>query len=102
MQENELKDLIAHCKDRGGLTLSDIARWLVESLATVREWDKGREPRRYRRTEVLKRMHKLKEVVDSKPTGATIPRTVKQYARSQYLTELKNATYRVSRASVAR
>lgn len=102
MQEDELKNLIAHCKDRGGLNLSDIARWLETHIPTVKEWANGREPRRFRRADVLAKMKKLKEVVDSKPKGETIPTNVKMYNRSRYITELKHATFRISRASAAK
>lgn len=100
MQDDELKNLISYCQDQGGLNLSDISRWLNECLPTVREWAAGREPRKHRRAYVMDRMKKLRLLVD-KRRGALIPNNTKQHQRARAIIELRDATFRVSRASVA-
>lgn len=100
MELDELQNLISYCQSRGGLNLSDISRWLEEHLPTVREWaSKGREPRKARRMQVLARMRKLRDLVDGQE-GTLIPQNTKLYERAHAITELRNATFRISRESV--
>ena len=98
MQVDELKNLITHCQDRGGLNLSDISRWLDEHLPTVREWAEGREPRKHRREQVLSRMKELRRLVD-KRKGALIPKNTKQHQRARAIIELRDATFGLPKES---
>ena len=100
MELDEIKNLISHCQDRGGLNLSDIARWLDEHLPTVREWASGREPRRHRREYVLTRMKELRRLI-AKRKGALIPNNTKQHQRAHAIIELRDATFGISKESAA-
>lgn len=95
----EIKNLIDYCQDRGGLNLSDIARWLDEHLPTVREWVLNcREPRKPRRAQVLARMRELRRLID-KRKGALIPNNTKQHERARAIIELRNATFGLPKES---
>lgn len=89
---NELQKAIAHCEERGGLNLSDLARWLDTGVHTVIEWArKGREPRAYKRKFIYERMNRLVELVDAKPPGVPlIPCDLKQDLRRPFIEKLKD------------
>lgn len=101
MELDELQNLISYCQSQGGLNLSDISRWLDEPLPTVREWAAGREPRKHCRMQVITRMRKLRGLIDNQQ-GPLIPENTKQYQRADAITELRDATFRIPKASTAR
>jgi len=91
-----VKSLLAHCEKRGGLTLSDLAFWLERPPATVRSWkEEGRVPSAAHRGLLMYRLRVLEELVDTLPHGQTIPLTIRQGERRQYLQGLRDDKFKV-------
>lgn len=94
---NELQLKIAHCVNRGGLSLSEIARWLDVPLPTVRTWYlDGKVPRAYKMKHVNFWLAKLTELVDAKEEGVPlISIDVSLRNRASFLEKLKNENTRL-------
>jgi hypothetical protein len=96
----DVATLIANAVSRGGLNLSDIARWLETPLPTVREWADGTTPRKYKIEYALNRLRKLNELVDAH-NGPLIPASVKQPDRALHIEKLRDEQYRVLQKDIA-
>ena len=95
-----LVQTIDFCRKEGGLTLSDLARWLQVPVPTLRSWAEESRTPSDSNAYIYGRLEKLKELVAS-AGGNLVPHTVRLGKRAAFINGLRDEHFRISRESSA-
>ena len=78
------------CKERGDMTVSDLAVWFDRPVATVRTWVEGRTPKGPAGRLAVQWLDLLSSWIRNN-AGFPIPAELTQQRRATYIRDLRNA-----------